>query len=484
VRSLLELLQRGLERDPAAVAVSASEEVLTWTELDQKSAGVAGWLVEAGLQPGARVALLSDRSVEAVVAIFGIWRAGGAYVPLDPLCPPERNRVLISDSGARWLLTRKKWMRRAAPLVAYPDGPGIAEIGSLANRPASLTLPEALCRDEDLAALLYTSGSTGHSKGVMLSHRAILAFVEWAVARLELGPGDRVSGVSPLHFDLSTLEIFGALAAGAQVCIAPPGASAFPESLARFLAEQKISCWYSVPSVLMRLAEADLSTHDLSSLRQLPYAGEVFPSGALADLMRRIPEAHVHNFFGPTESNVCVAARVHEPPEEGTSIPIGTPASGARIRICGPDGGLVSPGERGELWVSGPSLMSGYWDDPEGSARALVNDAGDTWLRTGDEVHREDGQLWYHGRLDSMLKIDGFRLHPEEVERVICAQVGVRAAVVRKLDGRLHALVEAPGVDAEVLTKACVRSLPSYMRPGSLEVVDRLPRGVRGKLRR
>ena len=128
--------------------------------------------------------------------------------------------------------------------------------------------------------------------------------------------------------------------------------------------------------------------------------------------------------------------------------------------------------------------MSGYWDDPEGSARALVEAAGDTWLRTGDEVHLEDGLLWYHGRLDSMLKIDGFRLHPEEVERVICGQSGVVSAVVRKLDGRLHALVEASGVDAQVLTQACVRSLPVYMRPGSIEVVDRLPRGVRGKLRR
>jgi acyl-coenzyme A synthetase/AMP-(fatty) acid ligase len=388
------------------------------------------------------------------------------------------------NSGARLLLTRKKWVRRADPLKTVLDGSGIAEVWSIADASLSAPLPSIVRRDEDLAALLYTSGSTGHSKGVMLSHRAILAFVEWAVERLELGPDDRVSGVSPLHFDLSTLEIFGALAAGAQVCIAPSGASAFPETLARFLAIQQISCWYSVPSVLMRLAEADLSAHDLSNLRQLPYAGEVFPSGALASLMRRIPAAHVHNFFGPTESNVCVAARVNEPPDAGMSIPIGTPASGARVRICDSEGGLVSPGERGELWVSGPSVMSGYWDDPEGSARVLVDAAGDTWLRTGDEVHSEDGLLWYHGRLDSMLKIDGFRLHPEEVERVICAQSGVVSAVVRKLDGRLHALVEAPGVESAVLSQACALSLPAYMRPGAIEVVDRLPRGGRGKLRR
>ena len=128
--------------------------------------------------------------------------------------------------------------------------------------------------------------------------------------------------------------------------------------------------------------------------------------------------------------------------------------------------------------------MSGYWSDPEGTGRVLVEASGELWLRTGDEVHEQDGQLWYHGRLDSMLKVDGYRLHPEEIERVLCSQPGVRAAVVRKVEGRLHAWVEGADVEPEALIRACSRSLPAYMRPAVVEVVDRLDRGARGKLRR
>jgi amino acid adenylation domain-containing protein len=462
---------------------SLGEQELSWSGLGEQSDQVAQWLSESGVLPGDRIALLLDRSLEAVVGIFGVLKAGGVYVPLDPMSPPQRNRALITDCAARIVLSSDRWMRRIGGLeqaLAVQGNSAILNLSDLSD----LSVPGAPLGDpgqaEDLAAILYTSGSTGVPKGVMLSHRAILAFVEWAVEHLGLGPDDRVSGVSPLQFDLSTLEIFGAMAAGGRACIAPPGASAFPESLAAFLAAEQISCWYSVPSVLMRLAEAELGPHDLSALREIPFAGEVFPPLVLRALMERLPGARFHNFFGPTESNVCVACSLSEAPVDET--PIGRAASGARIQIRDMAGERVEAGQRGELWVAGPSLMSGYWGDPAGTDAVLVWKDQDRWLRTGDEVSEVEGQLWFHGRLDSMLKIGGFRLHPEAIEQVLCSHQGVRAARVAKLGEDLCAWVEAPGMEARDLDRLCRSRLAPYMIPTRIEIVDTLPRTDRGKL--
>ena len=300
------------------------------------------------------------------------------------------------------------------------------------------------------------------------------AFTDWGADMFGLGPGDRVSGVSPLHFDLSTFEIFAALGAGATAVIAKSGTSAFPATLATFLGEQRVTVWYSVPGVLVRLLEAEWD--QLPDLRAVLFAGEVFPVAPLRRLMDRLPGVRFANLYGPTETNVCTWFEVTEPPDD--DLPIGVSASGAALHV-----------EDGELWVAGPSLMQGYHGDPEATAAVLEDREGQVWYRTGDRVRwDDDGQLQFLGRIDTMLKVQGFRVQPEEVEAALSSCPGVREVlVVPYLDDeggkRLEARVVGD-VSAEALLAHCAGLLPAYMVPTRVVTVETLPRTDRGKLRR
>ncbi len=459
----------------------------SWTfgALLVRAARVAGWLSDRGVQRGDRVALLLDRSAEAVAAIYGVLLAGAAYVPLDPTAPAPRNAVILRDSGAVTLLTAGRFGRRVAPLLAEVAVEAVLALGPPARRwPAAVPVTGEEALDaaaepvpgdpEDLAVLLYTSGSTGTPKGVALSHRAVRAFTDWGAETFGLGPGDRVSGVSPLHFDLSTFELFAALGAGATSVIAPAGASAFPATLASFLADQRVSVWYSVPGVLGRLLQADWA--GLPDLRAVLFAGEVFPVDALRALMARLPQTRFANLYGPTETNVCTWFEVTEAPSE--DLPIGTAASGADLRVVD-----------GELLVAGPSVMHGYFGDPDKTAAAFEVRDGRRWYRTGDRVAwGDDGQLRFFGRVDTMLKVQGFRVQPEEVEAALAGCPGVREVLVRGfVDGdgskRLEARVVGE-VTAEDLRAHAAARLPAYMVPTRVTTVDALPRTDRGKLLR
>lgn len=483
---LWETLTASATRWPDGCAVQVGEQTWDYAAVAARAGRVAGWLQSVGVERGDRVALVLDRSAEAVAAIYGVLLAGAVYVPLDPVAPVPRNAVILRDAGARVVITAGRWGRRLGPLLAEVPVEHVLVLGPRPRRwPALQASWEADLESlfapvpgdpEDLAVLLYTSGSTGTPKGVALSHRAVRAFVDWSVASFGVGPRDRVSGVSPLHFDLSTFEIFGALGAGATAVIAPAGASAFPATLAAFWQDQRISVWYSVPGVLTRLLGADLGTTDLGSLRVVLFAGEVFPIAPLGRLMAHLPDVRFVNLYGPTETNVCTAFEVPGPPTE--DLPIGTAASGAVLRI-----------DDGELLVAGPSLLTGYHGDPERTAACFVEREGRRWYRTGDRVRwDDDGQLRFLGRLDTMLKVQGFRVQPEEIEAALASCAGVREVLVVPFvdpDGgkRLEARVVG-SVAPDALLTHCAGLLPAYMVPSRVVVVDALARTDRGKLQR
>ncbi len=469
---------------PRDVAIRAGALRLRYAELEARSGRVAAWLAARGLGRGDRVALLLDRSAAGAVAALGVLGAGAAYVPLDPQAPPARGAAILADCGAAALITAEGLRRRAAPLLARAAPSHVLVLGEGGACEGPAAAPPAALDPEGAAYVLYTSGSTGRPKGVVISHRAARAFVRWAVDTFQIGPGDRVAGLSPLQFDLSILEIFAALVGGATLCPAPGGATAFPSGLARYLERERISLWYSVPGVLVRLLEG-LDGCDTRSLRAVLFAGEVFPEAALRRLAAALPGVRLANLYGPTETNVCAWYPLEGPPS--ADLPIGGPASGARLRVEGPDGRALGPGEPGELLVAGPSLMSGYLGDPEATASAFVEREGLRWYRSGDRVRADErGQLRFMGRLDSMLKVGGWRVQPEEVEAALTAQPGVIEALVRRReDGPgLEALVvaEGPPPGARALLRGCAERLPRYMIPGRITFVEALRRGPRGKL--
>ena len=485
-RLLHELLQDAAAARPAHPAVIDGERVLTYGELERDANRVAHLLIGLGAGRGTRVGLWFDRSPEAVVALYGVLKTGAAYVPLDPLAPPARLGRQVRDAGLHCLLTGG-----GRPLE-WPAG-DVRVVDVSAARGCPDGRPRVPATELDPAYVLYTSGSTGRPKGVVLTHRNAMAFVAWAVGTFALRPDDRLSGAAPLHFDLSVFDVFAAAAAGATVVLVPLSALVLPRQLRDVIERSGITIWYSVPSLLTRLAlHGGLRPGDLGTVRAVLFAGEVFPSRHLRRLMGLLPAARFANLYGPTETNVCTWHEVREPPEDGAVLPIGRPIDGVRVLAITGDGRRAEPGEVGELHVAGPTVMLGYWRDARATAGALApGPGGAVAYRTGDlGVERPDGSLVLRGRRDAQIKSRGYRIELGEIESVLdaheavveCAAVAVPDDLVTN---RIRAVVvTARPLGAGELASWCAARLPRYMVPDSFDCVAALPRMSTGKVDR
>ncbi|MEO7573465.1 MAG: amino acid adenylation domain-containing protein [Acidimicrobiales bacterium] len=514
---LHHLVTEAAEQRPDAVAVVDRDRSLTYGELDERSARLAAVLAERGVGVGARVGLYLDKSLEAVIGVYAVLRSGAAYVPIDPRSPPARSAYILRDCEVTTLLTGRArsgtWsdlLAEGAPLQhllvldGLPDALpplGIVEVldataASHAAAPISTRRHES--SDLDLAYILYTSGSTGRPKGVMLTHRNALAFVHWAREEVQVGPDDRLSSHAPFHFDLSVFDLYVTASAGARVCLLPSAASVFPVEIARFIDEQRITVWYSVPSILTMLAEhGNLEPGALETLRTVVFAGEVFPSKYLVKLMGLLPHASFYNWYGPTETNVCTSYRVPAPPEAGVGdIPIGRSIDGVDTFVVGNDDVVVASGEVGELLVRGSTVMRGYWGDPEKTASRLVTDPrpdalGDPVYRTGDLVSElPGGDYRFHGRVDNQIKSRGYRIELGEIEAAVnahpsvieCAAVAVPDELI---SNRIKVVaVVATEIAGSELAAFCATRVPRYMVPDQFELRLALPRTSTGKIDR
>ena len=508
---LHDLLAASATRHPDRVAVVDGDRTLTYAQLDQEANRLARALYDRGVRRGERVGVHLEKSLEAVTAIYGALKAGASYVPLDPRAPAARVVQIASDADLRYVVAdserARTWTALAADsgsvktLVLLDDAGDAAisapaamiVLGARAVRACPPTPPEPDLASSDLAYILYTSGSTGRPKGVMLSHGNALAFVEWAADEIAVTETDRLSSHAPFHFDLSVFDLYAAARAGAAVVLVPPELSLFPVRLAEFVSQTGISVWYSVPSILTMLAlRGDLGAVDLAALRAIVFAGEVFPPKHLFALMKQVPHARFHNWYGPTETNVCTAYRVPEPDRCPDPVPIGRAIAGVDVYAVTDTGDRAGAGEVGELHVTGPTVMQGYWGDPERTARALIQCPG-RWptYKTGDYVVRQpDGTLLYLGRRDAQIKSRGYRIELGEIETTLhehpdvieCAVVAMPDEVV---SNRIKAFVVVQqDVDARSLARFCEGRLPRHMIPESFEFRDALPRSSTGKVAR
>ncbi|MGO9189506.1 MAG: amino acid adenylation domain-containing protein [Streptosporangiaceae bacterium] len=522
---LQHLLTDSAARRPDRPAVAAGDRSLTYSELDGLSNQVARVLIAQGVAPGDRVGLLVPKSAASVVGIFGVLKAGACYVPLDPSAPVGRLSTIMRDSGIAVVLAD---LGRAPGAAAMADsvpqlrsvivvGPHWGHEGegaAGAQRPGLAVVPwDAVLAEPggavignpaietDLAYILYTSGSTGIPKGVMISHRSSLTFVAWAAAYAGLGEQDRVCSPAPLHFDLSIFDIFATCRAAACMVVLSEKATMFPVRLAEQMEKERISVWYSVPSVLtMLVTYGNLAGFDLSRLRAVIFAGEVFPVKHLGRLMAALPHARYLNWYGPTETNVCTAFEVPGssagPPDP---VPIGKACANTDVFAVASDGSQVSrPGEVGELYVRGPSLMRGYWGQPGKTQEVLVPNPfqaayHETAYRTGDLVTQDDdGNYVYLSRQDGMVKTRGYRVELGEVEAALYGHPAIHEAVVlpipdELLGSRLRAVicVDGPsGLTREEVLDHCRRRLPGYMVPDVVEFCEALPRTSNGKVDR
>jgi len=516
---LHHLLSDSAKNYPDKPAVVFGNETTTYQELDDITTKLALSLIDAGIKRRDRVGIYLNKSISSVIAINAVLKAGGIYVPLDPNAPLSRLGYIILNSEIRCVLTSAKKVPNIAKM--FPENNPLETIVLMDNSPVQIddipvnTIPwsavnardtarlkENIGIETDLAYILYTSGSTGDPKGVMISHLNALTFINWSHDELGIQTTDHISSHAPLHFDLSIFDIFTSIRAGATIFPVPEEFSIFPRRLIHFLQQNKITVWYSVPSVLTHMiVHGNMKSHSFPDMRLILFAGEVFPVKYLRELMEIIPKAEYFNLYGPTETNVCTFYQVKTmEPDTLKPVPIGRACKNMEVFSLDEHGNIITEsGKEGELCVRGSCVAQGYWRDRQKTEiyfirNFLLSDFDEKMYKTGDIVTRDDdGNYHLIGRRDHMIKSRGYRIEIGEIEAALLGHTAVKEVAVvaipdEHISNRIKAFV-VPMPLSKTVTKIEIeqylsKKIPHYMIPEIIEFCTMLPKTSSGKIDR
>jgi amino acid adenylation domain-containing protein len=515
---MTELLQNSVsiqaQRRPDAVALVMQGRTLTYGQLDEITNRLARLLKAAGCIKGDRVCFAIPKSPEAIIAILGILKADCIHVPIDTASPAPRVAKVVRASEPRYILGAEASINLLEDLFSQEEFRNSTGVGWMGTAPDCRNfVPRFVGNDissysgeplayengsHDPAHLLFTSGSTGEPKGVVITHANVTHFVQWATRYFGMAQDDRVSGHPPLHFDLSTFDIFGAFAVGAQLHLVPPELSLLPNKLADFIRDSELTQWFSVPSVLNYMARFDVvQFNDFPALKRLLWCGEVLPTPALIYWMQRLPRVSFTNLYGPTETTI--ASSYHTvlrcPTDSRQPIPIGTACEGEELLVLDSKLQPVPPGEVGDLYIRGAGLSPGYWRDVEKTNTAFVSyGANDRIYHTGDRARiGDDGLVYFVGRADTQIKSRGYRIELGEIEVALNTLKELKecAVVAIPTDGFETNLIACAYVlqDRFEMSKSEIRNrlskvLPPYMLPSRWVRFMQLPKNASGKIDR
>ena len=501
---------------PNRPALEIGSDFLTYEQLFHSARSIAATMLEHS--PGRARALtgvFGHRSFAAFAGVLGALLRGDGYVPLNPAFPPERCRSMAERAQVDWIVAERSSLEALAKML-----PGM-------EQPTNILIPDSdtaegldrkfshhrffLRRDlanadawrpvaggtDDLAYLLFTSGSTGQPKGVMVAQRNVLSFVDVMVERYAVRPEDRFSQTFDLTFDLSAFDMFVAWERGACLCCPTQAEKLFP---ARYIRDHRISIWFSVPSTAVMMKKLRmLKPGSFPGLRLSLFCGEALPLEVAEAFQQAAPESTLENLYGPTELTIACtlyrydSARAAAESEYGV-VPIGSAYPGMKTLIVDETLRPVASGAVGELLMTGPQLALGYWRDKERTSLAFVVPPGfdEVYYRTGDLVKTVagGGPLLYLGRADNQIKVQGYRVELGEIEAVIREVAGTDVAIAvgypsgpNGVEG-IVGFISAPDVDPEDVRERAQKRLPPYMQPQRILQVDEFPLNANGKVDR
>jgi amino acid adenylation domain-containing protein len=489
--SIPELFEAEVERAPDAPALIFEQDRLSYLELNRRANRLARYLRSQGVRPDSPVAVCLERSIQLVVGLLAILKAGGAYVPLDPSYPKDRQAFILGDTRAGVLLTEQRFaggLPNNTCRVVYVD----KESDAIACEDS--TNIDTILTPQNLAYVMYTSGSTGSPKGVCIPHAGVVRLVKSA-NYADLSSDQVFLQFAPISFDASTFEIWGSLLNGARLVIAPPGRLSIHD-LAKITNECRVTVLWLTAGLFHETVESNIE--DFRTLTHLLAGGDVLSGRHVAMARKLLPGCRVTNGYGPTEATTFTccydipAFHIGQEP-----VPIGRPIANTEVYVLDRYLNLVPRGVIGELYIGGPGLARGYLNAPALTAEKFVPnpfslDGGDRLYRTGDLGRLlSDGNVEFRGRIDNQVKVRGFRVEPNEIEAILQSHPSVRNSVViapQDILGRrlvAYVVLESQGS----LTKRQVREflsemLPDYMVPSTFIFLESLPLTVNGKIDR
>jgi amino acid adenylation domain-containing protein len=491
--SVAQLFEEVAAASPDSIAITFGSEQLSYGELNLRANRLAHRLLRMGVGSETLVGCCIERSLNLIVALVAILKAGGAYVPLDPSYPKERFDFLLQDTKTPVMLAQKSL---AAITPVDPTASWLYLDGDyMPPSEADDVNPEPSGGPNSLAYVMYTSGSTGQPKGVMVENRSIVRLVR-NTNFCKFGPAEVFLQFAPISFDASTLEVWGPLLNGGRLVIMPPQ-SASLEDLGRSIRNEGVTTLWLTAGLFNLMVEHRLD--DLRPVRQLLAGGDVLSAHHVGIVLQNLAGCTLINGYGPTENTTFTCCHaMHAGEVVPDSIPIGKPISNTRVYILDEQMRPLAPGEAGELYAAGDGVARGYLNNSKETAdRFLVDlfdsDTGGRMYRTGDLARwRENGTVEFLGRIDNQVKVNGYRIEPAEIEAAMRRHGNVKdVCVVPQVDGngstRLVAYYVAAAnvaLSPQELREDLATKLPQFMVPALFVAVERLPLSPNGKVDR
>jgi len=464
-------------------------------------------LNELGVKRGDRVGVFLEPCLETAIAVYGIMSAGAVFVPLDTNAPSSRIAYVLNDCDIKHLVSRPEQIRSLNKVleedISLESIIGIDEEMSIktiswdeVNQINQSTNLSIRILEDDLAYIMYTSGTTGTPKGIMHTHRSGLDYAKLSKDLYDVQPTDILGNHSPLHFDISTMGYFTMPLASGTTVLIPESYKKFPASLSKLVEKERLTIWYSVPLALIHLLQRGvLKGRNLESLRWVLFGGEPFPTKHLRSLMKLWKQAIFSNVYGPAEVNQCTYFNFSELDENAEAIPLGKVWNNTEILIVDKEDFEVADGEIGELLVRSSTMMKGYWGKPELTQKGFFRrekfgGVEEIFYRTGDLVLRNsDKDLMFAGRKDRQIKTRGYRVELDEIESILISNSNVIETAVYSIKNNDESFIEAIVVlnesaneTEENLKSFLVERLPSYAVPQNIHFGNRIPRTPAGKI--